>query len=143
MKFSHRFENKGETSVLLLKALDGSAEGRRYPHVFLEVKDAGGTPISQSPGCGRCGNLNQLVEADFLELKPGESKDLLEGGFPYWPLRVDRPGLYRATLVYRLKEPFTSDANMNGPVSGEVQKRLVRVPRGELRSNTVALEFKE
>lgn len=142
---SHRLKNKGESPVLLLKCLDGSAEGRRYPHVFLEVKDAGGTSIPQSPGGGRCRNLNQLREADFLELKPGESGDpcVLEGGFPYWPLKVDRPGAYRVTLVYVLKEPFVSDAKLNGPASEEARGMLGRVPRGELRSNAIELEFRE
>lgn len=145
VKLTHRFKNMGAKPVLLLKCLDGSAEGLRGPHVFLEVKDTEGKPVPQKPEGGRCGNTNQLKASDFFTLTLGEFCDpfALEGSFGYWPLKVGKPGKYAVTLVYRLKEPFVTDEKRNGQVADEAKARLGKLPRGELKSNTITVEVVE
>jgi hypothetical protein len=145
VKFTHRFKNMGAKPVVLLQGLDGSAEGLRGPQVFLEVKDAEGKPVPQKPEGGRCGNMNQLKASDFFTLKLGEFCDpfALEGSFGTWPLKLEKPGKYAVTLVYRLKEPFVTDEKLNGPVSDEAKALLEKLPRGELRSNTITVEVAE
>ncbi len=145
VRLTHRFKNLGAKPVVLLKGLDGSAEGLRGPQVFLEVRDAGGKPVDQKPEGGHCGNMNQLQAPDFFTLGLGEFCDpfALEGSFSYWPLKLGKPGKYAVTLVYRLAEPFVTNEALNGPASDEAKALLDKLPRGELRSNTITVEVVE
>ena len=131
--------------MLLLKCLDGSSGGMRGPRVSLEVKDAGGKPVDQKPEGGRCGNMSQLTASDFFTLKPGEFCDPFapEGCWSYWPLRLGKPGKYAVTLVYRLEGPFVTNEDLNGPASDEAKALTAKLPRGELRSNTITVEVVE
>lgn len=135
--------NRTDKTIYLVGSLDGSDVGWRYPKIT--VKRTGPEVLH---GPLRCGNMNNLREQDFVQLKPGESLDPFDrdrGFFSNYHLHrqtLNMPGKYTFTLTY--------DTNENdigkwwgfmgpGEPSDKMKQMLAEVPKGTYVSNTVTV----
>ena len=134
--FRFRILNRSGRALLLVRSLDGSAEGRRYPRVDVSIRGPAGAV--RPPGYAVCGNMNSLTDEDFFEVAPGAAFDPLERGFR--PLVLSRgvfpvPGRYQVTFSYSTNERDIRRW-MGWPDLDHVPKglsaKLRRVPRVDL-----------
>lgn len=110
--------NTGRKAISLMLTGDGSDSGRRNPTFAFEL-----TPDRASP-VGLCGMMNAITDADFINLAPGESREL-EWLFAPTPAGSGR---YTLSATYR-----------NDPMSDPGQTPEALVPRFR---RTVACEAK-
>lgn len=145
VKFRARIKNIGDDEVAVVRSLDGSAHGSRYPRVFAEIRGPDGQVIPrESPF--RCGHLNRLGTADFTALKPGQEFDPFgRGSFGNFHLADWYPAVagkhtVSLTIDYSAKEPAEWRGNLGPPGSeDEPLRRLFDlVPRVRLEAK---LEF--
>ena len=140
--FLHNNEGR---SVTLVGSLDGS-DGGRSPRCQFEIA---APPGHESAVIGRCGNINSIRMADFVDVPAGGKFDPFrrEDGFFGSPkLRWDNfvtPGRYRFTFRYSTVgwAKIEDDGRVLGKPPAAAHERLKGVPRFEAASNTIELTF--
>ena len=100
-----RLKNVSDDPLVLVGSLDGS-DGRRFPYVVIDIKDADGKAVPWENGKG-CGYKNSMREKDFVEVKPGAEFDPFQtidsGGFfgnPKCGWAPPKAGTYSITVTY-------------------------------------------
>jgi hypothetical protein len=108
-----RFRNSGPLPVTIVKMVDGSIEGMRYPKYTLHLVDAEGVGVSRIREL-RCGNTNPLYEGDVVQVLPQQTVDPLDGIDEYHfraPVALEKmynltkPGRYRVWMQYDYIKP--------------------------------------
>ena len=141
-----RFHNTGKTPVTIVKMVDGSIEGMRYPKYTIHLVTSEGqeAPRIQEKGCG---TVNPLFEGDVVEALPQQMVD------PFAPIdeyhfrapvalekmyKITRPGRYRVWLEYSyassdqlrvVKCVYQSDAELRKNMSSLERLRRERIRR--------------
>ena len=139
--------NSGE-DVYLVRRLDGSDVGWRYPRCNFEVLDSSRKPVSLKP-MGRCGNMNLLKASDFVKVTAGAKFDL-GGRGGYFSAKLFRfqelpPGDYILKFNYQTStktvRDYFGDEKMMGKTkaSPEIQKLFESVPLVNLASNELRI----
>jgi hypothetical protein len=135
--------NRTDHALPVLRSLDASDMGWRYPKIDIEIRDAKGRLIEPG-GIGRCGLVNPLQADDFVELAAGERLDLLgEGGFGHHRLRYPlnlAPGTYTVMLRYDIS--FAERERKGGEPDTNLRAKIDRLPRGVYTSAPVTIEIK-
>jgi hypothetical protein len=140
--FLHNNEGR---NVTLVGSLDGSDDSRS-PRCHFEIAAPHG---HESAVIGRCGNINSIRMADFVDVPAGGKFDPFRrenGFFGSSKLRWENfvtPGRYRFT--FRYSTVGWSKIKDGGLVLGKppaaARERLKDVPRFEATSNTIELTF--
>lgn len=133
--------NRTDHPLSIIRSLDASDVGWRYPKLDLEIRDVDGHLVDGSP-IGRCGLVNPLTASDFVELAPGARTNLLgDGTFGHYRLSGPNglaPGVYTVTLHY--------DLRFDGPdrASHEpgIDAKLAALPKGRYSSPPITIEVK-
>ena len=103
--FSVRLDGNNLTPVTrtILRALDGSLEHLREPHVDVYVRDELGREYVWSSTGERCGNVNSIQESDYVHLGPYERASDFAGPWAshLGSLRIHTPGRFVLWVVYR------------------------------------------
>ncbi|HKA23880.1 MAG TPA: carboxypeptidase-like regulatory domain-containing protein [Candidatus Eisenbacteria bacterium] len=132
--------NHGDRPIELVQALDGSAEGWRYPVISLRIEGPEGG-FNNRPGL-RCGNMNTLEPSDFVTVGPKQSFEPFAAG--WWPFPLTRPlrraGRYKATVCYSTMEPdvrrWVGDWWSTCGLPASLSRLFRRVPMVELTATT-------
>lgn len=140
--FLHNNEGR---SVTLVGSLDGS-DGNRSPRCHFEIA---APPGHESPVIGRCGNINSIRMADFVDVPAGGKFDPFrreDGFFGSSELRWENfvtPGRYRFTFRYSTVgwAKIKDHGLVLGKPPAAARERLKDVPRFEATSNTIELTF--
>jgi hypothetical protein len=129
--FGLRIRNDSEETVYLVRSLDGSTIGRRYPKIEASVKGPPGG--FQVPDQTRCGHLSGIGSRDFVIVHPGESFDPFE--LPWNTNRIQvghftKPGRYIVRFTYSTAEADVREwlGPLGHTVLPEVAARLRLVP---------------
>lgn len=87
----------------ILRALDGSLEHLREPHVDVFVRDERGVEYVWSSVGERCGNVNSIQESDYVRIGPYERVNDFAGPWASHlsSLRIHTPGRFVLWVVYR------------------------------------------
>jgi len=136
--------NRTAGPLHVLRSLDASDAGWRYPKIDLEIRDAKGELVL-GPTIGRCGLVNPLTDEDFVELASGDRVDLLgEGTFGHYKLRDTsylRPGRYTVTLRYDLRfDELERGKQMT--IDERVSQRIGSLPKGLYFSPPITIDLK-
>ena len=134
--------NRSARPLEVLRSLDASDVGWRYPKIDVEIRDAKGRLV-EDPAMGRCGMVNPLTADDFVELASGARFELFgENSFGHYKLRhTDQlaSGRYTVTLHYDLR--FEA-AQKGGPVDAALQARVDKLPKGVYSSPPITIDVK-
>lgn len=144
-----RLRNLSDGEVCVVRSLDASDCGWRYPKYTARILDPDGKDVTPKMG-GRCGNMNAITEGDVSKLAPGVEFDPLgEGSFGIWALhqwKPDRPGVWKVGLIvdYSAADPDEWNGRLGaellgGPAGNGVRALLARVPKEKL---TAEIEVK-
>lgn len=136
------FRNIGEEPVTVLSALDGSAEHWRFPTYDVHARDASGQVYRWAQVTGRCGNVNPLVEDDFVRLAPGARSDRVAGSWAdLWAIAFPKPGRYEVWVVYTMCD---SDDVQGVGIAQDRHEQLARhdVTFGRWSSNALTITVK-
>ena len=146
-RFSFSIGNKSTQDVVLVRSLDGSDRGSRYPRCRIEIRDAKGQPLKVvGPACG---NTNPLRVADFVPVPAGKVFEPYGKGF-FTPIYSDQfpvktPGVYTFQCIYatsdRMQDYFGFDQQNGRMVAAETQELFALIPKIEIRSNELKLKF--
>ena len=136
--------NRSPRRVEVLRSLDASDMGWRYPKLDIEIRDASGRLVAD-PTIGRCGLVNPLGDSDFVELAPGARVDLFgEGAFGHYKLQQTNQlasGRYTVTLHYDLR--FDAPERMRYLVDdARIRARVDRLPKGLYSSPPITIDVK-
>jgi uncharacterized membrane protein YkoI len=154
-----KVKNNMNTPALLVRCLDGSARGFRYPQCVFEIKDSSGkTP--ENIFAPMCKVVNPLTPDEFIDILPGESAELFDGGFVFSnAFKLVKPGKYYIFIRYStvaLKEwewyGMYSDEYWNSRNSNEFWKKrekeiiknrelLKKIELVSIKSNTIEIEI--
>jgi hypothetical protein len=95
--------NRTGQPLSVLRSLDASDMGWRYPKIDVEIRDAKGQRVEPEP-YARCKNMNSLTADDFVEVAPHGNVSLFgEGAFGHRVLREGLPaGTYTVVVHYDL-----------------------------------------
>jgi len=140
--FLHNNEGR---KVTLVGSLDGS-DGGRSPHCDFEIA---APPGHERAVFGRCGNINAIRIADFVDVPAGGKFDPFSrenGFFSSSKLRWENfvtPGRYRFTFRYSTVgwTRIEDGGLVLGKPPAVASVRLRDVPRFEATSNTIELTF--
>jgi hypothetical protein len=124
--------NQSAVPVRVLRSLDASDIGWRYPKIQVELEGPDGQ-VWGEPG-GRCGLMNSLTLRDFQVLRPGEAFDPFgPGSFGHSALRhlPEKPGTWTVRFTYD-----TSGAGGWDPIDPEAAVLMGSVPHGVYRAQT-------
>jgi hypothetical protein len=97
------FVNHTNRKAVLVRPLDGSLEEWRFPYYDLYARDESeGTVYRFAFVGGRCGNVNPIVDSDYVELGPKQSRDdvVNEWGGHLTNAVLPKPGRYTVWVVY-------------------------------------------
>jgi hypothetical protein len=132
--------NRTDRPLSVLRSLDASDMGWRYPMMTIEIRDAAGRLV-EGPKVGRCGMMNPLTMKDFVELAPGARVDLFgKGAFGHYRLRGPNdlaPGVYTVTLHYDLRFDQRDRA-----MHDEVEVKIATLPKGMYSSPPITIEVR-
>lgn len=137
-KFTATIENRSAEEAYVVPALDGSADGMRYPIVQFEVtRPKGATPLELF---GRCGNTNNISPSDFLRVPPKQSVDI-QGWARVRQGTFSDEGKYSITLTYSTEGENETWYGFMGPLKKKrkIDELLSEVPTMTLTSNTVSI----
>lgn len=144
LDLSVRITNVSDEPVWMVGVVPGS-EGLRYPQYLAEIEGPSGPVQAQFPEA--LDYVRGLQPDDFVRLAPGESFDPQGKGFiPVQQLawfKPTEPGKYRLRLHFdatarELKE-WMGHTFVRDP--GRVERLIRQVPRIEVWSNTLEIEF--
>jgi hypothetical protein len=130
--------NQGGSAVRVLRSLDASDVGWRYPKINIEVRDAAGELVPV-PMMGRCGLVNPLTADAFVALAPGQRLSLLgEGTFGHYALDagIAEAGRYTLTLRYDL----TFESRDKSSPSPDLAAAIAALPQGIYSSEPVVVD---
>jgi hypothetical protein len=97
------FANLSDKPVVVLRPLDGSLEGWRYPRYELYARDVSDASVYRFAFVGgRCGNVNPVGSDDYVSIAPGEVRaDVANAWADYLrAARLPKPGRYAVWVVY-------------------------------------------
>jgi hypothetical protein len=156
-------KNKTDKDILLVSQLDGSDCKGRYPYCTFEVKRP---PNVRQAMVARCGNVNGLLEANFVSVPKGGTFNPYEHGWDGAPRPnkeifatstelngkdFSTPGVYKIRFVYSTKSEdmkqwnpglalLGGDPNAKNP---KLEALLARVPKTEVVSNEIEITVVE
>lgn len=129
---SIRITNQTDHSIWLVRALDGSTRGSRYPKISLSVTAPSGQQQPVGDGSGGCGFVNPLRSSDFVNLASGEAFDPFRGWTP-WKYRFPAAGRYVFHFQYSTDSSPPSEGwrvpYYDEPQSKELLARLDTIER--------------
>src|ERR1043165_8754552 len=113
-----RIRNVSDEKQNVVRCLDGSSSGRRFPRYVSELVPPGGKSEKSSEG-KFCNTFNPLLAEDFLTLQPGEEMDPYTSGAvsPFlsgW--KPNAPGTYRVILRCNFDAPDPAAFDPSEPV---------------------------
>jgi hypothetical protein len=126
-----RFRNSGPLPLTIVKMVDRSIEGRRYPKYTLHLIDAKGVEVSRIRFDG-CGNTNSLFEGDVVQILPRQTVDPFAEIDEYHfraPVALEKmynitkPGRYRVWLQYDYRR--TDQLRVRKCVYQKIDEKLV------------------
>lgn len=143
-------ENHGFREVELVRSLDASDCGWRYPHCTFEILRADGT--SAVKGIGRCGNTNALRPEDFTTVDGRTTFNPLGegsfGGHQLGQTTFDKPGVYAIRFKYSTKsekiEEWLGDGRWlweKGQRDETLAELFEKTPKIDLWSNVLEVSF--
>ena len=143
--------NSGKV-VHLVRSLDGSDSGMRFPKCGIEILDTAGKPVPEKRRMGRCGNMNLLQTTDFVKVTVGSEFNPSKGEF-FFSAQLDRflqlpPGIYILRFYYQtstkgVEDYFGDERQMRGmTVAPEMQKLFEGVPLIDIKSNDLKITVK-
>ena len=137
------FHNRSTEPSLVMRAMDGSFSGRRFPTYDLYARrHADGTVHRYTTNHGQpsihCGNLNPTTAEDFVWLEPGESRDDVAGAYAahLQHASFEVPGRYSIWVVYT----FCGHELDSVPLGVSVKRPGVH--RGAFASNELVITVK-
>ncbi len=155
VSFEIRIKNVSDREQVVVRCLDGSTDGSRFPMYARQIEWAEkteGATAEAKDGGRLCGNCNSLDEDDCVLLKPGETLDPFathghgQGGFGKWLLEWKPEQAGKASARFTCDFTPENPAFWNGPVErayglGKAEPLLARVPKLKLEAH-VDLEVK-
>lgn len=133
VKFKVCIKNVSEREIVAVACLDGSTSGKRYPKYNRTVTPAPAGPQVEK---GFCGNCNGLTGNDLVELKSGESLEVLgEQTFGNYLAEWTPPkeGTYTLTFTcdYAQEDPklWNGPIERRGGMPEALSAKLARVPK--------------
>jgi hypothetical protein len=146
LQVSVRITNVSDKPVWVVGVLPGS-EGLRYPQYVAEIEGPSGPVELRFPE--GLDYVPGLKPEDFVQLVPGESFDPQHGKsfIPIQQLawfKPTEPGRYRLQLRFDATEQDPRQWLGHTPVRDrpQVEMLIKQVPRVEVRSNTLEIEFR-
>ncbi len=127
--------NLSDEWIYLVRAVDGSFEGIRYPMMSVAIDGPGGKSASGGAGCG---NANPLELSDFSLVEPAgdfEPFDVYQEND-----RFTEPGEYKVTFKYSTNSidyKFWGDQFAGPRMHPSAWALLTRVPRLEIEESIV------
>jgi hypothetical protein len=163
---SIEIKNNTDSTIQLVKTLDGSEVRWRYPYAYFKIEMVNDT--SYHPALVlRCGNYDGIDSDDFVEVKPGGSFDPYKNQTSvYYDYAIsdkrnfERKGKYKITFYYSTNEPdfkkwignsdqswrlYDRSGNViasKKPEYDQMVKLFSKVPKVELVSNELIIEIK-
>ncbi|HEY5926398.1 MAG TPA: hypothetical protein VIV11_32150, partial [Kofleriaceae bacterium] len=141
LPLSYYIVNRTTQTLPVLRSLDASDMGWRYPKIEIDIRDANGQQLGH--GASRCGLVNPLTATDFVELASGARVDLFgKDAFGHYKLRDTShlaPGRYTVSLRYDLS--FT-DIERKGTFDDSVRAKIDRLPKGVYSSPPMTIDIK-
>jgi len=161
-----QIKNSTDTTIQMVKVLDGSEAKWRYPHLYYEVfQIIGNKKRALKPNLHtRCGNMDGIGVNDFVEVRSGQGFDPLANQSEVYTRSISlfqwsfkKKGKYSIVFHYSTAEvelkKWMGDTNtlwfgMNNEVFSdktEAYNHLIslfnRVPKVDLTSNELLVEF--
>jgi hypothetical protein len=165
-RISIAIKNNTDSTIQLVKTMDGSEARWRYPYAYFKIELIGDTSYHVQPMI-RCGNYDGIDSADFVQVKPGGSFDPYKNQTSVYhdytisdKRNFERKGKYKITFYYSTNEPdfkkwvgrsdqswslYDRSGNVNADKKAEYEKLLqlfAKVPLAELVSNELIIEIK-
>ena len=144
-KFSASITNHSNEDVLLVPALDGSAEGWRYPIIDFYVIKPKNAPEPQA--WGRCGNMNNITKNDFIKVPKGKSFTPIKASTSNQSNEFTATGIYTVQLSYATDGKPTQWHGFMGTLSpvykSTIRRLLANVPSMNIKSNIVTITVEE
>ncbi len=137
-RLAAQLTNNGATAQIVVRPGDGSEVGWRPPHLTWLVEDLDGASV-RLRGIGRCGNMNPLTSADFVELAPAQRESFAD----WLPLPVvETAGRYRVALEWSFDpQEEWDEGGFDGPEHDASLARLRELPAFTVRSEYVEQEL--
>ena len=141
--------NKSNRDVYLVGGLDGSERKIRKPYCYFTIKRPGDHPALSMEGCG---TVNPLRAEDFVLVKSGGIFDPYQsvddyGFFTSFQMsrkaNFNEAGIYIITFHYSTLAESLNDYAAYESNFKELQAKFERVPKIQLRSNTLTIEIIE
>jgi hypothetical protein len=130
------FANRSAKNLVVVRPLDGSLEGWRWPRYDLYARDASDGSVYRFAFVGgRCGNVNAVRADDYVAIEPGSGRhDVANGWADYLrDARLPKPGRYTLWVVYA----FCGMETQGVPLGGDATRDDVHL--GVHRSNAVEI----
>lgn len=107
LKLKVEIKNNTDSTIQIVKILDGSDYSRRYPYAYFKVEKIGDTTYRQHKH-SVCGNKDCINLTDFVELKSSDSCDIYNQSLPYDVTFTDannfKKGKYKIIFYYSTNE---------------------------------------
>jgi hypothetical protein len=141
-KITVTITNRSKAHIYLVGSLDASDRKWRYPHCYFKVTGPDGKSAVQE--CGRCGNMNNLREKDFVKVPPGKAfepyQKMDEQGF-FSSIQLDET-TFRKAGDYRIRFFYSTKNHAIAKWMGDAKDEKIvgmfkRVPKVEIRSNEI------
>jgi len=139
-----RIRNVSDEDRIVVRSLDGSDAGARYPRIEVQIVGPDGTNEVR-PLAARGSDLKPLTPGDFIAVSPGKEMDPLgDGGAAHGVLKSWRParaGRYTVTIGVDYTERnighWIGTAAMQDSYLNKLEGLLSRVPKLKFEAKTV------
>lgn len=134
------FVNTSARDQSIVKPIDNSTEGGRYPFYLWEVRRADGSAVRQLPSYSRCGIFDPCKVEDFVRLPP-DGEHAMNGGWlrrPAFPFAEAGDYLVRLRYVLSAKEGPWGD----GEVAPELYDLYANAHKGEIVSEPLRIRVR-
>ena len=157
-------KNNTDSTIQLVKALDGSNVRWRFPYAYFKIEKISDTTY-KARWYKRCGNYDAIKSADFIKIESGSSFNPYTPGSVYSDYTIsdkrnfEREGKYRITFYYSTNETdfkkwlgdyngvnfyFDNKIVLKSERKEEYQKLLdlfTKVPKMDIVSNELIIEI--
>lgn len=167
-KITLEIKNNSDSTIYLVKILDGSYRKTRFPYSYYKIEKLADTSYKARQIIG-CGNEDGIDLTDFVEVKPNEKFDPYKDMSPPYtnilmevndPANFEKKGKYKITYFYstnqtEFKKWMGFDMNRSWfdwqtkeikPDKKETYNKLLllfeKVPKVDLVSNDIIIEIK-
>lgn len=153
--------NNADSTIQLVKALDGSESNMRFPYLYYEVYRISGSTSSRlsRPLMSRCGNMDGIKAGDFVTVEPGQIFDpLANQDYVYtgditldgW---IHKKGHYKIIFHYSTNQSdfkqwrgdlgnWSLDKESRQAIDKKLLTLFAKVPKADLVSNELFIDFR-